>query len=286
MDKLTNARTAQTPTISRLTDRPPLSYVVPVHNGTDDLGRTLMSLASRLLPNDEVIIVENGSAPESADCTRRLIDRGGWSFEPQLVECARGLGNALRAGVAATTADLVVCTAADLPFGFSDLDALMALDGSPALAVGSKAMTTDERPMKRRAASAAFRKVRNFLVPGLPADTQGTLLGSGPLLRALAARCQESGFLFSTEMLALAARLHVRVTELPVSMAVSPSTTVRLLHNGSEMAFALYRLRRRLEEPGFYPWVAMAREVGLAVTNPGCLAADAVDLQDRAFARA
>ena len=267
------------PFADRSADRPPLSYVVPVHNGTSDLGRTLKLLALRLDDRDEVVVVENGSAPDLADCTRRLLEQSEWPFAVRLVECARGLGNALRAGLAVTRADLVVCTAADLPFGFSDLDALLSLSDRPALAVGSKAMAADERPLKRRAASAAFRRLRDRLVPGLPADTQGTLLGSGPLMRALAARCQESGFLISTELLALASHLHVRVVELPVSMDVSPSTTVRLLQNGAEMAYALYRLRRRLDEAGFYPWVAMSREVGLAVTHPECEASAPVDIR-------
>jgi glycosyltransferase involved in cell wall biosynthesis len=260
--------------------------VIPVHNGTGDLGMTLKSLSLRLDGRDDVVVVENGSAPDLTDCTRRLVEQSDWPFSVRLVECARGLGNALRGGLAATTADLVVCTAADLPFGFSDLDALLSMSERPALAVGSKAMAADERPLKRRLASVAFRYLRDWLVPGLTADTQGTLLGSGPLMRALAARCQESGFLFSTELLALASRLHVRAVELPVSMTVSPSSTVRLLQNGTEMAYALYRLRRRLDETGFYPWVAMSREVGLAVTHPECGYDGSVDIRPATLVQA
>lgn len=216
-------------------------------------------------------MVENGSAAQQSDCTQRVLEQRAWVFRIELVECARGLGNALRAGIAVTTGELVVCTAADLPFGFSDLDGLLALANQPVLTVGSKALTSDERPLKRRVASQVFRRFRDRLIPGLPGDTQGTILGSGPLLRALAVRCQESGFLISTEILALAARLNVRVVELPVEMDVSPSTTVRLVRNGTEMAYGLYRLRRRLDDPGFYPWVAMSREVGLAATHPECV---------------
>lgn len=244
------------------------SYVVPVHNGTTDLGRTLQSLATRLDADDEVIVVENGSTPQQADCSRRLVEQAKMPYRLELIECARGLGNALRAGLAGTHGDLVVCTAADLPFGFSDVDALLSFSDQPVLGVGSKALSHDQRSLKRQAASRAFRGLRDRLVPGLPRDTQGTLLGSGPVLRALAARAQESGYLISTELLALAAWLHIPTMELPVEMEDAPHSTVKLLHNGAEMAYALYRLRRRLMEPGFYPWVAMSREVGLAVTHP------------------
>ena len=89
-----------------------LTYVVPADNSALAIEGVLSALANRLDGRDaEAIVVENGST----DGTGAL-------------RSAKGMGNAYRAGIAASRGARVVLTADDLPFGFDDLEAAEGVD--------------------------------------------------------------------------------------------------------------------------------------------------------------
>ena len=72
------------------------------------------------------------------------------------------MGYALRRGLEMAAGDVVVLTAADLPFGFTDLDAYLACSPRPAIAIGSKAhpQSRTRVPLQRRLMSESFRVLR------------------------------------------------------------------------------------------------------------------------------
>ena len=86
-------------------------------------------------------MVENGSTDSSPELVEELAAE---LASPEVAGCvaahsAKGYGNAMRHGIDLATGELLIITAADLPFGFSDLDAALALEPRPALMIGSKA---------------------------------------------------------------------------------------------------------------------------------------------------
>ncbi len=79
---------------------------------------------------------------------------------------AKGLGFAWRRGMAMARGDTFVLTAADLPFGFTDLDGYLGLSPRPLLVMGSKTHRESqiETPVVRRAMSAGFGLLRAGLI--------------------------------------------------------------------------------------------------------------------------
>jgi hypothetical protein len=162
---------------------------------------------------------------------------------------AKGYGNAMRLGIDLAKGDLLVITAADLPFGFSDLDEALALDPRPDLMIGSKAHPRSRvgASLKRRLMSDAFRLLRLAVIGLRVGDSQGTILVRREVARQVRPHLEAGDFFFSTELIAVAARMGVTPVELPVDYANPRSgSTVRPLHDGLAMVRALLGLRRRL----------------------------------------
>jgi glycosyltransferase involved in cell wall biosynthesis len=229
-----------------------ISYLVPIYNEEAVLADTAKAIAARLEdhPGSEVILVENGSTDRSPELVEELASAlSGPNVEVIAAHSAKGYGNAMRHGIDLASGDVLVITAADLPFGFSDLDEALAQRPRPALMIGSKAHPRSlvEVSAKRKVMSSAFRLLRRLALGLNVGDSQGTIL----IDRALAARIRphlaSADFFFSTELIALATRLGVAPVELPVDYSnPRPGSTVRPLHDGLSMARAVFELRPRL----------------------------------------
>src|ERR1019366_408871 len=108
-----------------LVSEPSVSYVIPVHNQIAELRRTVRLLVERLahLPGSEIILVENGSTDGSGPpCLSLATALGSGDVVVRVPRSAKGVGFAWRGGMAMARGDKFVLTAADLPFGFTDLD--------------------------------------------------------------------------------------------------------------------------------------------------------------------
>ena len=229
-----------------------LSYVVPAHNSTPAIEATLRALASRLEGRDaEVIVVENGST----DGTGALLERieGSWDrpgVSLRVLRSATGMGNAYRAGIAASRGARVVLTADDLPFGFDDLVAAERVD--PAVhpvVIGSKAHRDSDvdRGFVRAVLTGGFRLLRRLLLGMRTGDPQGTFVLDGGWARRIGPRLTEPGYLVTTELCYLAEREGVQPLEVPVRLSPQhrdhrSRVTVR---DVGQMAVGLLRIRRR-----------------------------------------
>ena len=228
-----------------------ISYLIPIYNEEESLPATARAVVDRLraYPGSEVVMVENGSTDRSADLVEELAKELA-TDEVALVAAHsdKGYGNAMRHGIDLASGDLLVITAADLPFGFSDLDAALALEPRPRLMIGSKAHPRSRVAItaKRRVMSAAFRMLRLAVIGLRVGDSQGTILIDAGLARAVRPHLRAGDFFFSTELIAFASRWETPV-ELPVDYSdPRPSSTVKPLQDGLRMGRALLDLRRRL----------------------------------------
>jgi len=228
-----------------------LSYVVPVHNQEAVLPDTVSRLAARLRehPGSEVLLVENGSTDGSqAVCVALASAVDTPDVRVHAANSARGLGHALRRGMEMARGDVIVLTAADLPFGFSDLDAYLAMRPAPQLAIGSKGhpeshVTTSRL---REVMSGMFRALR-LLILGLHVrDSQGTILIQSSLARRILPYLRCGGFLITTEVVYAAQRAGEAAVELPITYTAGGTSTVSPLRDSTRMAFGLLSLRRRL----------------------------------------
>lgn len=228
-----------------------VSYVVAVHNEERVLESTVGRITARLkeFPGSEVLLVENGSTDSSAALVRRLAaalsdDQVG----VKAAESERGFGHALRRGMELSTGDLVVLTAADLPFGFSDLDNALASFGDQEVVFGSKTHPESSYTTSptRRVLSWCFHLLRNELLDLGVGDTQGTALLPGEWARLVAPRLQSGDYLVTTEIAVRAERDGLRIREVPVvadDTCRRPSS-VRPLRDSMRMFHGLLRLRR------------------------------------------
>lgn len=101
-----------------------LSIVIPVLDEESVLGPTLAALRGRLVPGDEVLVVDGGSRDRTAEIAR---DGGA-----EWIEGPRGRGRQMNAGALRASGDLLLFLHADtllLPGFRGDLERLMA-DGA------------------------------------------------------------------------------------------------------------------------------------------------------------
>jgi dolichyl-phosphate beta-glucosyltransferase len=229
-----------------------VSFLVPVYNEEEALPGTARAIAARLAahPGSELIMVENGSTDSSPELVERLardLTRPGVTV--RAAHSDKGYGNAMRHGIDLAAGDMLVITAADLPFGFSDLDAALELAPRPALMIGSKAHPASlvAASFKRRVMSQAFRLLRRFVIGLRVGDSQGTILIDRALAQRVRPHLVSGDFFFSTELIAIAEGLGATAVEIPVDYSrPRPGSTVRPLEDGLRMARALLGLRRRL----------------------------------------
>ncbi|WP_374197748.1 glycosyltransferase [Rhodococcus sp. BP-107] len=202
-----------------------LSVVIPAHNSAAVIESTVNAFADYLGNRDaEIIVVENGSTDETAHVCDKLLN--GWSGPVRLIVIAstKGMGNALRTGIARSVGARVLLTADDLPFGFDDLDgAYRHTGGLPPVAIGSKAHSASvvQRGLARSVLTRGFTALRRIVLGTRTKDPQGTFLVDGLLLRALAPALTEPGFLFTTELDYAVELAGLRPLELPVRLSAS-----------------------------------------------------------------
>jgi glycosyltransferase involved in cell wall biosynthesis len=226
-----------------------LSVVIPIHNSTLVLGRTIERWMSRQTSGStELILVENGSHDLTWALAHDLAhDTAHVRFT--VLQSAKGMGNALRAGILASTGRRVLLSADDLPFDFVDLEQAESLDPVPTIVIGSKAHPDSDvtRERTRHVYSYGYRVFRRLLLRSQVGDSQGTINADGEWIRSVVDRLDEPGFLFTTQLVHAAELQGVDLREVAVTLssdhAPKPST-VRLA-DAWDMGFGLLRLRRR-----------------------------------------
>lgn len=228
-----------------------VSYIVPAHNSHDVIEGSLKELGVRLAgANAEILVVENGSSDGTLELLHRIETDWSHDVELRVLRTARGLGNALRAGIAASRGEVVVLSADDLPFGFDEMDAADGLDlvANPVV-IGSKAHpgSVVPRSLLRQVLTVGFLVLRRLVLGMRARDPQGTFVLNGQWARDVCPWLREPGFLLPTELVYLAERGGIRAVEVPVRLRVSHHqhhSRIRL-RDPVKMGIGLFTVRRR-----------------------------------------
>ncbi|MFW5876163.1 MAG: glycosyltransferase family 2 protein [Myxococcota bacterium] len=243
-----------------------LSYVVPAYNEELLLAHNVGRIVERLsrLGSARVVVVENGSTDGTWKVARGLEgEQRGVPvsvFREERAGLGRAYDRALReletAPVPPGHQEWILLGAADLPFGFTDLDgaidALQRADAPPVL-LGSKAHPDSRLVVsgKRRAASFAYRWLRRALLGMRVADCQGSVILRAGLAFQLRPYVRSRDYFYTTELVFYAERLGLEVRETPVALAPDErKSTVSLVRDGMRMGTSVLELRQRWRRGG------------------------------------
>jgi|688.fasta_scaffold13035_5 glycosyltransferase involved in cell wall biosynthesis len=230
------------------------SLILPAHNSAGNIKTSLDEINFHFVQHQidgQVIIVENGSTDSTWELLESL-DKDSYCFQLVTTHSEKGLGNAIREGLRHVLKELVLITADDLPFGFSDLDKFRNLDEAPEIAVGSKSHvnSTGNRSFSRKLMSYVFRILRRLIVGVKLGDTQGSILGKSETICELGAKTDQHGYLMSMELLAQATCEGKQIVELPVMLSMNQrKSNIRILRDSWLMLIGLFAVRKSLSKP-------------------------------------
>jgi dolichyl-phosphate beta-glucosyltransferase len=238
-------------------ERPKLSVVIPCYNEELRLPRTIEQIERFLGARGdhyELILVDDGSA----DGTRRVMDEAAArnkSIRIVALPINRGKGRALAEGVRVSRGDYVLVTDADLSTPIEELPKLeAALAAGAGVAIGSRAIKGSRvevsQPIYRVLMGKAFNIiVQLVLLPGIW-DTQcGFKLFRGDVAREVFEGLTTDGFGYDPEVLYLAKKKGVRITEVPVVWRNSAPTKVSAIRSSLDMFRHVVRIRFRHRAP-------------------------------------
>lgn len=225
-----------------------LSVVIPMHNSETVLENTLNRWIARLSQgNNQILLVENGSTDRTWELTQSLA-RDTPHAQIIALRSEKGMGNALSAGISASTGRTVLLSADDLPFEFDDLDAWEQLSTPPPIVIGSKAhqASTVERGILRKTFTRGYRFARYLTLGSKVGDTQGTFIVDGFWLRKVNPLLNEPGFLFTTQLVVIAEAMNIPIAEVPVSLSHhhSPKQSTVRWSDVLDMGTGLLKLRK------------------------------------------
>ncbi|MBI4403477.1 MAG: glycosyltransferase family 2 protein [Deltaproteobacteria bacterium] len=245
-----------------------VTYIIPVHNEANILADTVKELITSLQQCRcaEIILAENGSRDRSAEIARSLTGQFGNVSVQTLCDLPKGLGHAWHSGIQLALSGKnrssrpsqrwLVLSAADLPFGFSDLRSFvkrLTRKSSLQLAIGSKAHSESQvkMPWKRKFASRIFRYLRYLILGMRVEDSQGTIFIREELARELCDHVMTRDYFYSTELIWFCEKKRVVLEELPVIyMGERRNSNVKLVGDSWTMIKHLFRLRIRREGTG------------------------------------
>jgi dolichyl-phosphate beta-glucosyltransferase len=237
------------------TDRGPapgqlrLSVVVPAFEEEKRIAATIAELRAGLAalgPDDlEVIVVDDGSLDGTAEAARAAgADR------VIALEANRGKGAAVRAGVLEAKGRTVAFLDADLSYAPEQLLGLLReVEAGWDMVVGSRRhidTTTLVRAGRlREAGGRAINALTMAVLLGQYRDTQcGIKAFRSDAARLMFSRARVDRFAFDVELFHLAERYRLSLHEVPVALANSTSSTVRVGLDALRVLRDIFRIRR------------------------------------------
>jgi dolichyl-phosphate beta-glucosyltransferase len=237
------------------------TFILPAHNEERVLERTVRRIVDRLgsRPGTEVVLAENGSTDGTWELSQRLARDVREVRVFAFREASAGLGFALSRGFGEILREhpapenrWLVLTAADLPCGFTDLDAVLRIEESgsaiPDVIIGSKAHPESKvgTGLKRRLATSAYKMARRAILGMHTGDSQGMFFIRQEVARPIVPRVHARDFFWTTEFTYYLEEAGHSILEVPIVLEEPKrASSVHALKHGSRMFRQLIELRLR-----------------------------------------
>ncbi len=234
-----------------------LSVVIPAYREVDRIAATVAEVRRQLAELDrvgdlEIVVVDDGSADGTAEAAEAAgADRV--VVQPR----NRGKGAAVRAGVLASTGRTVAFTDADLAYAPAQLVGFLeAIESGFDVAIGNRhhddTDTLTGTSALRSFGSRGVNMATNLLLLGNYRDTQcGCKAFRSDAARLVVGPGTIDGFAFDIEILHLIERYGLTMTELPVEVVNSDTSTVRAVRDGIGVVLDILRIRRTARRGGY-----------------------------------
>lgn len=246
--------------------RPYLSLVVPAYNEQGRLPATLRKMRDFLTRQGfsyEVLVVDDGSQ----DGTAALVEAAAAEFPGLrlLREPHRGKGHAVRRGMLEAKGDYVMFCDADFSMPVEEVVRFPeVLRGPHQIAIASREVSGARRigePRHRHLMGRVFNLiVRLLAVPGL----QDTQCGFKCFTREAAQRIFRTqvidGFGFDVEVLYVARKMGIGITEVPIDWYYSPSSRVDPIRDTLRMFNDVLQVRANDRRGLYDPKPVMSNE--------------------------
>ena len=199
---------------------PQLSIVIPVYNEPDNIGPTLRRITDEVTTPHEILVVYDFDGDTTVPVVRELQDKFP-AVRLHLNELGRGVLNAMKAGIAASAAPLVLITMADGSDEMDRVDEMARLgQGGAAIVAGSRYMKGGRQiggPLLKRTLSRAAGLSLHWLgrVP-IHDATNNFKLYRRDFLDSVTIE-STGGFELGLELTAKAARSGARMAEVPTT---------------------------------------------------------------------
>ncbi len=225
-----------------------LSLVIPAYNEQAiivDTVRTAMAALSRIDPDYELIVVDDGSTDGMIEQLRPL---AGEHLRLEGYAPNRGKGCAVRVGMLSARGEYVFATDADLAYGLDNIAPMLdKLERTGCdLVIGSRRLNGEgykDYPLLRLITSKGFGLIVRLL-SGLPYDTQCGIKGyRRAAAQALFSKCTTDGFAFDFEVLLRARKAGMSIGQEAVSIVNHRDSKVDILRDSARMFRDLLRIR-------------------------------------------
>ncbi len=227
------------------------TVIIPAYNEEARIGSTIGEVSDYLKEvssDSEILVVDDGS-------TDRTADIAGSHPEVKLLrsEVNRGKGWAVREGMKNARGDVVMFTDADLSTPIEEAGRLYDyINRGYDVAVGSRMVKPRFikrfQPPHRLALGQTFGLVVRLLFGLGIKDTQcGFKMFTSEAAKKLSDEMTVDGYTFDVEMLALASRMGLKTTEVPVIWRDMPGSKLSVRKDFGPIIRELARTRRRLK---------------------------------------
>jgi hypothetical protein len=240
--------------------RPPvplrLSLVIPAYNEelrlNTGFARLLEAIQIGAIDGDttEFIVVDDGSTDATASLAQALLASLPHVNVIQLGE-NQGKGAAVRAGIAAATAPAIIFADADMAIDPTQTPQFIEALTNADLAIGSRAAsgaTVDRPSISRSLMNRMFNRLVNTLTRVSLDDTQcGFKAFNAPTAKLLFHCTVTTRMGFDVEVLLLARRLGLTITQVPVHWLRVKGSHVRSWADSVSMVHDVFRVRRAVD---------------------------------------
>jgi glycosyltransferase involved in cell wall biosynthesis len=236
-----------------------LSIVIPAFNEASrlvDRAERLNEAASNGVIDPaatELIVVDDGSTDETAQFAQLLLAPAFPRLRVLQLGENSGKGAAIRAGANVAAAPIVAFMDADMSVDPSQLPLLVAAIENADVAIGSRCLTdstVESSDRRRLVMGRTFNLLANTVTNVGFKDTQcGFKAFRTPVARLLFHLGVVDRFAFDVEVLWLARKLGMQISEVPVQWRDATNSTVRPMADSMSMALDVCRIHWRKKRP-------------------------------------